>query len=82
MLVSIYTLQNDPRRIEAQSITCKTAVGEITVLDNHRPYITFLTPGPIKILDLDGKSDIIVSGTSGLLEVLPGSIVNLLIREL
>ncbi len=82
MLVSIYTLQNDPQRIEAQSITCKTAVGEITVLDNHRPYITFLTPGPIRVVDVDGKDAIMESANNGLLEVLPGSIVNILIREL
>jgi F0F1-type ATP synthase epsilon subunit len=82
MLVSIYTLQDNPHRIEAQSVTCKTAVGEITILDNHRPYITFLTPGPIRVIDIDGKDDTINSANAGLLEVLPGSIVNILVREL
>jgi F0F1-type ATP synthase epsilon subunit len=82
MLISIYTLQNDPHRIDAQSVTCKTVVGEITILDNHRPYITFLAPGPIRIVDMDGKIDTIQSANAGLLEVLPGSIVNILVREL
>ena len=82
MLISIYTLEDDPRRIEAQGVMCKTAVGEITILDNHRPYVTFLTTGPIRVIGIDGKDDTINSVNAGLLEVLPGSIVNILVRKL
>jgi F0F1-type ATP synthase epsilon subunit len=79
MIVSVYTLKKPIFFRTAQSVNLKTAVGEITVLKNHRPYITFLRPGDIKIIDKTGKTDIITV-SRGLLEVLPGSRVNIFLR--
>jgi F0F1-type ATP synthase epsilon subunit len=79
MIISVYTLKKPIFFRTAQSVTMKTAVGEITVLKNHRPYITFLRPGEIRIVDKNGKTDII-SASRGLLEVLPGSRVNIFLR--
>jgi len=59
-------------------VNLKTAAGELTILKGHRPYLTFLRPGPIKIVDKNGKLDII-DASDGILEVLPGSRVNILL---
>lgn len=79
MIVSVYTLKKPMFFRTAQLVNLKTAVGEITILKNHRPYITFLYPGDIKIVDKTGKTDIITV-SRGLLEVLPGSRVNIFLR--
>ncbi len=79
MIVSVYTLKKPIFFRTAQSVNLKTAVGEITILKNHRPYITFLRPGDIKIVDKTGKTDTITI-SRGLLEVLPGSRVNIFLR--
>jgi F0F1-type ATP synthase epsilon subunit len=40
---------------QAQSFNVKTRVGEITVLNNHRPLITILESGTAKIGLPDGR---------------------------
>lgn len=79
MVVSIYTLKKPTFFRSARSVNLKTAMGEITILKNHRPYMTFLQKGAIRIIDKSGKTDII-EANKGLVEVLPGSRVNIFLR--
>ena len=51
-----------------KSLNCKTAMGEITVLDNHRPLITMLKKGKMKVVDHKNKEHVIET-VSGFLEV-------------
>lgn len=80
MIIHVYTLKKPMFFRTAQSVNLKTAVGEITILKNHRPYLTFLRKGDIRIIDKSGKIEIIKSG-EGLVEVLPGSRVNIFLRQ-
>ena len=68
MKLGIYSLKKTLFEGEAKSINCKTAVGEITVLDNHRPFISILKEGVIKIIDKNGKEHY-APVSSGFLEV-------------
>ncbi len=78
MLVNVYTLKKPTFSAQAESVNLTTAVGELTILKGHRPYLTFLRKGPVKILDKNGKISII-EASNGILEVLPGSRVNILL---
>lgn len=68
MKLGIYSLKKVLFEGEARSINCKTAAGEITVLDNHRPFISILKEGIVKIIDKNGK-EYYTSVSSGFLEV-------------
>lgn len=68
MKLGIYSLRKTLFEGEAKSINCKTASGEITVLDNHRPLISVLKEGTIKIVDDEGKEHY-TPISSGFLEV-------------
>ena len=63
---------------EAKSVNLKTKAGEITILDNHRPLVTLLEKGEIKIKRGDGKEEK-VSINSGFLEMSPDNMLTLLI---
>ena len=65
-------------RREVKSVNLKTASGEITVLDNHRPLIAFLGSGPIRIVDEKDKEETL-EARSGFLEVRPKGEVNILL---
>ena len=79
MKLGIYSLKKTLFEGEARSINCKTAAGEITVLDNHRPLISILKEGILKIIDAEGKEHYIPT-SSGFLEVRPND-AKLLIEE-
>ena len=49
MRISIYSLKKVLFDGEAESINCETASGQITVLNGHRPLISMLTKGTLKI---------------------------------
>ncbi len=68
MKLSIYSLKKILFQGEAESINCKTASGEITVLEHHRPLISVLKEGVIKIIDKD-KKEHYIPVNSGFLEV-------------
>ncbi len=68
MHVSVYSLKNVLYEGEAKSVNCKTRLGEITVLDHHRPLISALTKGIVKIVDSENQEHYIPMG-SGFLEV-------------
>lgn len=78
MKLSIYSLKKTLYNGEARALNCKTATGEITVLDNHRPFISILEDGQIRIMESQNKERIIpVQG--GFIEVRAGSEVRLLV---
>lgn len=77
MILNLYTLKKPTLKKEVSSVNLKTIMGEITVLDNHIPYITFINKGRIKITNKDNQEEFIETN-GGLIEVLPGSRVNIL----
>lgn len=79
MKLAIYSLKKILFQGEASSINCKTAVGEVTILDHHRALISTLAPGPIKIVDNKNKMRYI-QASSGFLEV-SGNTTKLLVEE-
>lgn len=68
MKLAVYSLKNILFQGEAQLLNCKTALGEITVLDNHETLITVLSAGTMRIVDKDGKEHYFAV-KSGFLEV-------------
>jgi F0F1-type ATP synthase epsilon subunit len=80
MKVSVYSLKNTLFDAEALSITCDTATGQITVLDNHEPLITVLKEGLIKIIDKANKENYI-RVKDGFLEVRSQGQVRAIIEE-
>jgi len=79
MLLNIYSLQKPVLRKEVTAITMKTTNGEITILDNHRPLITPLAEGLIRIKTSEGTEEIENSG--GFVEVRPKGQVNILVEN-
>ncbi len=51
MKLSIFSLKKVLFQGNVESLNCKTVVGEITVLDHHRPLIGVLTEGTMRIKD-------------------------------
>jgi F-type H+-transporting ATPase subunit epsilon len=80
MHLGIYSLEKVLYRGEASSVNCPTESGEITILNHHRPLISLLKKGIVKIVDEDNKEHY-VSVASGFLEVRPGGQVRFLIQE-
>ena len=68
MRITIASLKGIQFEGEGASLNVKTASGEITVLDNHRPLLTLLKPGPVIIRNQDGtRRELEICG--GFLEV-------------
>lgn len=63
---------------EVNSINLKTSSGEITILDNHRPIITSLLPGKLRVIKKDGET-LVYDVRSGVLEVGYNNLVTALI---
>ncbi|MDO8536806.1 MAG: F0F1 ATP synthase subunit epsilon [bacterium] len=80
MRLQIYSLKNKLFDGEAESINCETASGQITVLDDHRPLISMLKGGTIKIVDINQK-EVYIPVSSGFLEVLPRNHARLIVEE-
>ncbi len=78
MLISIYSLKKVLYEGEAESLNCKTMDGEITILDHHRPLISILQQGIIKILD-EEKREHYIPVENGFLEVSSGNRVKLIV---
>jgi F-type H+-transporting ATPase subunit epsilon len=68
MNLSIYSLKKILFQGEVESVNCKTATGEITVLEHHRPLISVLKEGIIKIIDKN-KKEHYIPVSAGFLEV-------------
>lgn len=81
MKLGVYSLKNVLFQGEAKSVNLKTRAGEITVLDRHKPLISIIAAGMIRIEDASGKvSEIPARG--GFLEVRDNNESRLLINEL
>lgn len=80
MRLSIYSLRKTLFEGEAVSLNCRTASGEITVLDNHRPLVSILKKGLLKILDQNQKEHYIPV-SSGFIEVSQDNNVRLITEE-
>ena len=78
MKLSIYSLKKILFAGEAELLNCKTAMGEITVLDNHETYIGKLTTGVLKVVDTT-KEEHFFEITSGFLEVRQGNEVRCMV---
>jgi F-type H+-transporting ATPase subunit epsilon len=79
MRVAIYSLQKMLYEGEASAINAKTLAGEITVLNHHRPLISMLTAGQVRVTDAtEGEKWFDVTG--GFLEVESGNSVRLLVE--
>jgi ATP synthase F1 epsilon subunit len=68
MKLSIYSLKKVLYSGDAELINCKTKSGEITILDHHRPLLSALAPGVIKIVDKNKKEEYITA-SSGFVEI-------------
>ena len=80
MKLSIYSLKKILFQGQADLLNCKTAVGEITVLDNHETYIGVLTKGVARVIDHD-KTEHLFEVRSGFLEVRNNNEVRLIIEQ-
>lgn len=80
MKLSIFSLRKILFQGDARSINAKTASGEITVLDHHRPFISVLEKGVVKIVDNMNK-ECYIQVRSGFLEVNPENQARLLVDE-
>ena len=80
MKLSVYSLKKTLFQGEAVSLNCQTASGEITILDNHRPLVSILKKGLLKILDQNQKEHYIPI-SSGFVEVGEDNNVRLITEE-
>ena len=80
MKLSIYSLRKTLYSGEAKAINCQTTAGEITILDNHRPLISIIKDGVIKITD-EKDGEYFVKATSGFLEVKPENETRFIVTE-
>ena len=80
MKLGVYSLQKVLYQGEAVSVNCATGMGEITILDHHRPLISVLAQGTMKIVDKEQKEHYIQVG-SGFLEVRAGNEARFLVSE-
>ncbi len=80
MKLSIYSLKDILFQGEASLLNCKTAVGEVTILDNHEPLIGTLTECTAKVVDKDRK-EYFFEIKSGFLEIKPDSDVRCIIEQ-
>ena len=80
MKLGIYSLQKVLFQGEASAVNCRTRTGEITILDHHRPLISILAPGTMKIVD-EAQKEHYIPVTSGFLEVRSGNEARFLVEE-
>lgn len=80
MKLAVYSLKKILFQGESESINCRTAVGEITILDNHRPLISMLQKGTVKIVDKN-KKEHYIPVSSGFVEVRPENEVRFIVEE-
>ncbi|MGC9968747.1 MAG: hypothetical protein ABSC29_03415 [Minisyncoccia bacterium] len=80
MTLGVYSLQKVLYQGEASLVNCATRNGEITILDHHRPLISVLARGTMKIVDKEQKEHYIPV-SSGFLEVRSGNEARFLVEE-
>jgi F-type H+-transporting ATPase subunit epsilon len=80
MKLSVYSLKQILFQGQARSLNCKTATGEITVLDHHETLICALAAGSVKIIDQSGEEKYFEI-KSGFLEVRPGNEARAIVEQ-
>ena len=80
MQLGVYSLKRVLYEGQAESLNCKTISGEITILDNHRPLVSMLASGTIKIVD-NNKKEHYIPVSTGFLEVQLNSRARLIVDE-
>lgn len=80
MHIGIYSLQKVLYEGNVESVNCKTASGEITILEHHHPLISILKEGMMKIVDKE-KKEHYIQITSGLIEVRSGDEAKFLVEQ-
>ena len=55
MKIGVYSLQKVLYEGNVESVNCQTVSGEITILEHHRPLISILKAGIMKIVDKEKK---------------------------
>ena len=80
MKVGVYSMQQVLYQGDAESVTCVTAVGEVTILDHHEPLISIIKQGIMKIVDQEGKEHYL-RVRSGFLEIRAGNEARFLVEE-
>ncbi|MGB7957358.1 MAG: F0F1 ATP synthase subunit epsilon [Minisyncoccia bacterium] len=80
MHIGVYSLQKVLYEGDVESVNCQTATGEITILNHHRPLISILKNGVMKIIDTS-KKEWYIPVSSGFLEVRSGDEAKFLIEE-
>ncbi|PIQ74252.1 MAG: hypothetical protein COT61_02200 [Candidatus Portnoybacteria bacterium CG09_land_8_20_14_0_10_44_13] len=78
--LSVYSLKKILYEGDAKSINCQTIGGEVTILDKHRPFVSTLKEGVIRILDGENKAHY-VNAKSGFVEVMPTNEVRFIVEE-
>ena len=80
MRLGVYSLQKVLYQGDAELVNCQTATGEITILDHHRPLISILKRGVMKIVDKE-KKEHYIPVAAGFLEVRAGNEAKFLVEE-
>lgn len=80
MKLNIYSLKHVLYHGDAVAVNCRTASGEITVLDHHRPLISLLPRGVIKVTDTEQK-DHYFEVASGFLEMRDSNDMRMLVEK-
>lgn len=63
-------------KTDVHQVTLPTAMGEITVLQNHAPLVAALVPGVAQLKSDQGDEEVAVSG--GFIEILANNVVRVL----
>ena len=77
MRVGVYTLKETLFNGEAEKVIARTTAGEITVLENHLPFVTTLAEGILHIVE-KGGTEKTFKLKGGVIEVRPESHVVIL----
>ena len=80
MKVGVYSLQRILFQGNATLVNCKTTMGEITILDHHRPLISILAKCVMRVVDEERK-EWYIPVASGFLEVRSGQEALFLVEE-
>jgi F0F1-type ATP synthase epsilon subunit len=80
MKLSIYSIKEVLFQGTASLLSCKTEMGEITILDKHEPLISVLTEGVIRVVNSEKKEQFFPV-KSGFLEVKPDDEVRCIIEQ-
>jgi F0F1-type ATP synthase epsilon subunit len=80
MKLSVYSLKKILFQGEAQILNCKSVSGEITILNNHETFITMLSAGVVKVVDVNKKEHFFPIN-SGFLEVKENNEVRCIVEE-